>query len=70
MSRPNLREAEGIAFGDSNIRNDTIVFRFRDEVFELPSMQAVKIATHNGYFYEAHIDDLRALSKTLGERNG
>jgi hypothetical protein len=51
----------GIAVGHSDVKSDTMVFRFRDEKFELPSIDAMRVARYNGYFYEAHIDDLRRL---------
>ena len=51
----------GIAVGESNVRNDKLIFRFRDETFEFPTEKAIHIARYNGYFYEAPIDELRKL---------
>ena len=54
--------ARGHAVCHSNIRNDTMVCRFRDEVFEFPAMQLIPdIAVYNGYFHVADVEKLRAL---------
>lgn len=54
----------GVAVGQSDIRNDTIEFYFRDERFAFPTVAVIPhIAKHNGYFYEADIDDLRKLER-------
>lgn len=52
---------KGIAVGHSEAHRDVMVFRFRDEVFELPAAAVHPFARFNGYFYEASIDDLRRL---------
>jgi hypothetical protein len=36
-------------------------FRFKNEFFTLPTSKALEVASWNGYFYEAPIDDLRKL---------
>ena len=51
----------GVAMGESDVKNDRMIFRFRQEVFELPTEKAHAIARYNGYFYEAPIDELRKL---------
>lgn len=51
----------GIATGHSDVRTDTMTFRFKGETFTLPSLQAIRVAWWNGYFYEARIDDIRKL---------
>lgn len=51
----------GIAVGYSDPRNDSMVFRFRDEVIELPIIKCYGVATYNGYFYTAEVEDLRKL---------
>jgi hypothetical protein len=52
----------GYAVGESNIKTDTMRFRFRDETFEFPASAVIPdIATYNGYFYEARVEDLRRL---------
>ena len=58
----------GVAVGESNIRTDTMTFRWRDEVFEFSTSDALKVAVYNGYFYEAKVKQLRklALEKTRG----
>ena len=49
----------GAAVGHSDVKNDTMVFRFKGEVFELPSAKALEVAEWTGYFYEAPIERLR-----------
>lgn len=51
----------GFAVGYSSIKNDTMFFRYKDEVFEIPLLKAHPFAQWNGYWYEVHIDDLRKL---------
>lgn len=51
----------GIAVGWSDIKNDSLVFEFRRERFEFPTIEAFPIAEWNGYFYTAPIIKLRAL---------
>ena len=51
----------GIAVGESDIKNDAMVFRFRDEKFKFPAVKAHAIARYNGYWYEAPIDEVRRL---------
>ena len=52
---------DGLAVGFSNIKNDTMHFRFRDEIFEVPTTAVVQHAKWNGYWYEIGIDDLRRI---------
>ena len=56
-------EKKGFALGRGDIKNDTIDFRFRDEVFTFPARDVADIVRCNGSFYEAKIDDLRKLKK-------
>ncbi len=51
----------GVAVGSSDVQKDAMVFRFRDEVFEFPTLKAFHLARWNGYFYEASVDDIRKL---------
>lgn len=51
----------GAAVGRSDVISDTMTFRYRDETFTFPSIQARSVAQYNGYFYEAPIDALRRL---------
>ncbi len=61
--------ARGMAYGSSNVRTDTMTFRFRDETFEFPTIRVHPYARYNGYFYEASIDDLRKLeSEAVAEK--
>jgi hypothetical protein len=55
----------GLAIGHSNIRYDTITYRFRDETFTFPSHVALPVSLYNGYWYEAKIDDIRKLEAEL-----
>ena len=60
--------AKGIAVGESNIKADTLVFRWKDEVFEFPTVELIPgIAAYNGYFYEAKVERLRTLEKEHGD---
>ena len=55
---------DGVAIGNSDIRNDMVVFSFRNEKFEFPTIKVVPhIAKFNGYFYEADIEELRKLER-------
>lgn len=56
----------GRAIGQSDIRTDTMTFRFRDELFTFPTARIFGVARFNGYFWEANIDDIRMLA-TAGE---
>lgn len=51
----------GIAYGATDIRTDSMIFTFKGEKFEFPTIKAHPIARYNGYFYEAPIDALRKL---------
>ena len=58
--------ARGIAVGHSDIRTDTLEFAFRAKRFTVPTMCAYgpeAIASYNGYFYTARVDDLRKLGR-------
>ena len=51
----------GMAMGESSVKTDTMIFRFRRETFEFPTDKLTGVARYNGYFYEAPIDELRRL---------
>ncbi len=52
--------------GHPQIKTDTIVFRHKDEVFELPTYGVVGVFAHsNGLYYEAKLKDIK---KFLRER--
>lgn len=56
--------SEGIAVGWSDIRNDRMHFKFRDETFTFPTIAVpLGVATFNGYFYTAEVETLRELAK-------
>ena len=55
----------GRAYGVSHIKTDTMTFRFRDELFEFPTMKVHHLARYNGYFWEAEIGDIRKLKAEL-----
>jgi hypothetical protein len=56
---------EGIAVGSADIKNDTVLYRFRDELFEFPTSKVyhLRFSGHgfNGYFYTAPVEELRKL---------
>lgn len=55
----------GIAVGHSDIKDDTLTFRWKDELFTVPAKDVLwrNIASHNGYFYEAKVEALRKVIK-------
>ena len=59
---------KGKAVGESNIRRETMTFRFRDEVFEFATHEVHGISKWNGYFYEAKVADLRRLMEKVNGR--
>lgn len=52
---------QGLAVGNSNILEDSISLRFRNEEFTFPTMEVMGIAKYNGYFYTAKVEALRLL---------
>lgn len=61
---------KGIAVGHSDVTNDALVFRWRDELFTIPGRYLFgkeAVASHNGYFYEAKVSKLRKLTQLLKE---
>jgi hypothetical protein len=51
----------GIAVGSADIRNDTVLFRYRDETFEFPTSKVYHMKFGpdygwNGYFYTAPVE--------------
>ena len=57
----------GIAVGKSDVRNDTMTFRWRDEVYEFPLLEVHPLAYYNGYFHEIPVEKLRELK---AKKNG
>lgn len=55
--------SKGIAVGWSDIKTDSLVFEFRKERFQFPTLEVLPIAEYNGYFYVAPVKKLRALQK-------
>ena len=53
----------GVAYGASNIKTDTMIFKFKGQKFEFPTVKVHALTYFNGYFYEAKIDDLRRLER-------
>ena len=51
----------GTAVGFSDVKTDSVAFRFRDEQFQFPSGRVFPYMKWNGYFYEADINELRKL---------
>lgn len=67
MSVSSINYRRGIAQGQSNIRTDTMTFRYRNEVWEFPTTRVIPgVAVYNGYFYEASVRALRKLAKENG----
>lgn len=66
FSHENLHK-QGIAVGSSDIRSDTITFRWRDETFTFAALLLFSppVAFYNGYFYEAKVKKLRALKRKM-----
>ena len=56
---------KGLAVGASDINNDSVVFRFRGETFELPTIKLVGEMEWTGYFYTMKVDRLRKLAQEL-----
>ena len=56
-------EEKGIAVGRSDIGNDRVVFRFREETFEFPTVKLAGEMEWNGYFYTMKVDRLRKLAR-------
>lgn len=52
---------KGFAVGTGQVKTDTMLFRYRDEVFEFPTLLVHPMADWNGYFYEVPVEKLRAL---------
>jgi hypothetical protein len=60
----------GIAVGCCDIRNDTVLYRYRDETFEFPTSKVYHMRFgpnygFNGYFYTAPVEKLRELKQEL-----
>lgn len=63
--------ARGIAIGHADIKNDTVLYRYKDELFEVPTLEAHALKFldagenapygFNGYFYTAPIEELRKI---------
>lgn len=51
----------GVAYGQANIKGDSMGFIFKGETFEFPTFRIHGFARWNGHFYEANVDDLRRL---------
>ena len=58
---------QGLAIGGSYIRDDTVVLRYRDEVFEFPSAEVSDLLSANGTYYTAPVKKLRVLQKKKKE---
>lgn len=54
---------KGIAVCEPKIHTDTMVCRFKDEVFEMPTIRVHQHCFYNGYFHEIPIDKLRELER-------
>lgn len=60
---------KGHAVGNSNVRDDTMTFRYREEVFDLPTRLLHGVSNWNGLFYQAKVEDLRRIAKELEQAN-
>ena len=59
------------ATGHPQIHTDTIIFRWMDEVYELPTYGVVgKFAHYNGVAYEAKLKDIKKYLKRQEKENG
>mgnify|MGYP001602711862 FL=1 len=56
----------GLAVGQSDIRNDAIDFRFKDERFTFPALEVFDLCKQNGTFYTVKVKKLRALRNKHG----
>lgn len=59
-----------VAVGESEIHSDSVIFRWRDEIWTVPTISTVGIATFNGNFYTAKVDKVRALAVRVDEMRG
>ena len=57
---------KGIAVGSPDIKTDTVTFRFKDELFEFPTVQIAGKSAYNGYFYEYPVKKLRKMRSANG----
>lgn len=59
---------KGLAIGQPDIREDAIVFRFKNNLFVVPTEEALEFAIFNdsGFRYEAKIKKLRAWAEKSG----
>ena len=56
----------GLAVGQSDIRNDAIDFRFKDEKFTFPALEVFDLCKQNGTFYTVKVKKLRELRNKNG----
>ena len=54
-------EKRGFAVGQSDIRQGSIVFRFKKEIFDICIIDAQRY--YNGYFYSCPVKELRRMVK-------
>ena len=60
------RYAHGFAVGEANIRDDTMTFRFEDDMYTVQTIKAMPFTVRTDgpfYFYEIPIEKLRELAK-------
>ena len=66
---PDFLYEKGIAHGDPDIREDAVFFRFREECYVVPTVQACEIWDCRGSNIYAKRSDIRKLvKKGLAER--
>lgn len=53
---------QGNAVGGSYIQDDSLCFRYRDEVFEFPSIEVMPLVETDGTWYIAPVTKLRKLA--------
>lgn len=53
----------GNAVGGSYIQDDSLCFRYRDEVFEFPTIEVMHLVKNDGTWYVVPVNKLRRLAK-------
>jgi hypothetical protein len=63
-----LDYADGKAIGTDDIGKDTIVWRWKNEVYEIPAHKIDGPACYNGFYYVLPVDRVRELAKEPDDR--
>ena len=51
--------ADGMALGVDDIKNDSLLLRYKDELYEVPATEIMHEVLSRGPFYQIEIDMLR-----------